>query len=96
MSYMLYIKFDILSIGLVSYFLTHSSTSKVLLHFNNVLVLDEVFNEISIEEERKILNNIFNEYKDKIVIMISHRNSNIDLFNKKYKLEGDGRIHEIK
>ena len=67
-----------------------------LLHFKNVLVLDEVFNEISIEEERKILNNIFNEYKDKIVIMISHRNSNIDLFNKKYKLEGDGRIHEIK
>ena len=67
-----------------------------LLHFKNVLILDEVFNEISIDEEREILNNIFNEYKDKIVIMISHRNSNIDLFNKKYKLEGDGRIHEIK
>ena len=67
-----------------------------LLHFKNVLILDEVFNEISILEEREILNNLFDEYKDKIVIMISHRNSNIDLFNKKFILEGDGRIHEIK
>ena len=67
-----------------------------LLHFKTVLILDEVFNEISILEEKQILKNIFNEYKDKIVIMISHRNSNTNLFNKKYKLEGDGRIHEIK
>ena len=67
-----------------------------LLHFKDVLILDEVFNEISILEEREILENIFAEYKDKIVIMISHRNSNTNLFNKKFKLEGDGRIHEIK
>lgn len=67
-----------------------------LLKFTEVLILDEVFNEISVEEERKILKNIFNEYKNKIVIMISHRNTNLDLFNKKYKLEGDGILHEIK
>lgn len=67
-----------------------------LLHFKNVLILDEVFNEISLDEERKILKNIFNKYKDKIVIVISHRNNNSDLFNKKYEIKGDGRIYEIK
>ena len=67
-----------------------------LLHMKNVLILDEVFNEISVKEERNILQNIFKKYKDKIVIVISHRNNNQDLFNKKYKIEGDGRIHEIK
>lgn len=67
-----------------------------LLHFKNVLILDEVFNEISIEEERKILKNIISKYKDKIIIMISHRNSNKDLFTKKINLKGDGNLYEIK
>lgn len=67
-----------------------------LLHFKNVLVLDEVFNEISSLEEKKILENIFNISKDKIVIMISHRKDNIDLFRNKYNLKGDGKIYEIK
>ena len=67
-----------------------------LLHFKEVLILDEVFGEISIEEERKILKNIFNEYKEKIIIVISHRNDNSDLFDKKYIFEGDGKINETK
>ena len=67
-----------------------------LLKFKNVLILDEVFNEISIEEERKILTNIFNYYTDKIIILISHRDNNKDLFDKKYKLTGEGDINEIK
>lgn len=67
-----------------------------LLHFKNVLVLDEVFNEISIEEEKEILKNIFESYKDKIIIMISHRLNNKQLFDKQYKLEGDGKLYEIK
>ena len=61
-----------------------------------ILVLDEVFNEISSLEEKKILENIFNISKDKIVIMISHRKDNIDLFRNKYNLKGDGKIYEIK
>ena len=64
--------------------------------FKEVLILDEVFNEISIEEEKIILENIFKEYKDKIIILISHRKSNINLFDKKYTIGGDGRIHETK
>ncbi len=67
-----------------------------LLHFKEVLILDEVFNEISVEEEKIILNNIFDKYKDKIVILISHRQDNIKLFDKKYVFKGDGTIDEIK
>ena len=66
-----------------------------LLHFKEVLILDEVFNEISVEEEEIILKNIFDKYKDKIVILISHRQNNMNLFDKKYIFEGDGSIHEI-
>lgn len=67
-----------------------------LLKFKSVLILDEVFNEISIDEEREILKNIFSSYPDKIIIMISHRNNNQDLFNKNYILKGEGDKHEIK
>ena len=67
-----------------------------LLHLKNVLILDEVFNEISIKEERIILKNIMSKYQDKIIIMISHRNSNTDLFTKKYQLKGDGKLYETK
>lgn len=67
-----------------------------LLHFKNVLILDEVFNEISPFEEKTILNNLFLKYPDKIIIMISHRNNNKNMFNKKYQLKGDGSLYEIK
>lgn len=62
----------------------------------NVLILDEVFNEMSIEEEKEILENLFSKYKDKIIIMISHRNSNKDLFDKKYILKRTGDLIELK
>ena len=67
-----------------------------MLKFKSVLILDEVFNEISIEEEKEILTNIFSKYPDKIIIMISHRNNNQNLFNKKYTLKGEGDLVEIK
>ena len=66
------------------------------MHFKNVLILDEVFNEISPFEEKTILNNLFLKYPDKIIIMISHRNNNKNMFNKKYQLKGDGSLYEIK
>ena len=42
---------------------------------------DETMNEIDIESERRIIENIKTEY-DKTLILISHRKSNNDLFNK--------------
>lgn len=67
-----------------------------LLHFKEVLVLDEVFNEISPEEERIIEKKIFQKYQDKIIIVISHHDKNKDLFTKKYKLKEEGDLIEIK
>ena len=58
-----------------------------------VTVLKEKINVLNYEE---ILKNIFSSYPDKIIIMISHRNNNQDLFNKNYILKGEGDKHEIK
>lgn len=69
--------------------------TRALLKMDEVLILDEVTNEISIEEESVILKNIFDKYKDKLIIVISHRTSNMNLFSKKYYLKGDDFI-EIK
>ena len=62
--------------------------ARALLHFKEVIIFDEAFNEIDIEEERKILENIFKYYPNKIYIMISHRKDNCNMFNKKYELRG--------
>ena len=69
--------------------------TRALLKPFDILILDETFNEISIEEESTILRNIFERYYDKTIILISHRQSNMYLFSKKYLMKGDGLI-EIK
>ena len=61
--------------------------ARALLKARDILVLDESFNEISIEEERQILINIFNNYPYLTVILISHRQDNSDLFDKVYKIK---------
>lgn len=67
--------------------------ARSLMNAKNILILDECFNEIDVKEERVILNNIFNNYKNLTIILISHRNDNNDLFNKVYILDKEG-IHE--
>ena len=47
-----------------------------------VLIIDEGLNQIDVSLERKILKNILNKYKDKTIIIISHRLENMDLFNR--------------
>ena len=50
-------------------------------------MIDEGLNEIDINLERKILKNIFSYYKDKTIIIISHRLDNVDLYNKVINIE---------
>lgn len=45
-------------------------------------------------QKRKILKNIFREYKNKTIIIVSHRLENMDLYNKVIKLE-NGMINDI-
>lgn len=68
--------------------------ARALLKNSKILLIDEGLNEIDIDLERKILKNIFNNYKDTTIIIISHRLNNLDLFDKVLKLE-DGEITMI-
>ena len=60
--------------------------ARALLKESKIIIFDECFNEIDIKTERKILKDIMNNY-DITIVFISHRNNNIDLFNKYYKLK---------
>lgn len=56
--------------------------ARSLLKNGNIIMIDEGLNEIDVNLERKIIQNIFNEYKDKTFIIISHRKDNMDLYNR--------------
>ncbi len=56
--------------------------ARSLLNDFNILLLDESLSEVDIKLEREILKNIFKMYKDKIIIVVSHRMDNKDLFDK--------------
>ncbi len=57
--------------------------ARSLLTNANILIFDETFSALDISMERSILNYLFTTYKDKTIIVISHRKSNIDLYNQK-------------
>ena len=61
----------------------------------NIYIYDESFSEIDIYKERKILEYLFKIYPTKTFIIISHRFSNEDLFNKKIKV-GEGKYEFVK
>ena len=61
--------------------------ARALLKNSKIILIDEGLNELDINLERKILKNIFNNYSDKTIIIVSHRLNNIDLFDKVIKLE---------
>ena len=68
--------------------------ARSLLKKSKIILIDEGLNEIDIDLERKILKNIFKKYQDKIIIIVSHRLNNIDLYNRVVKLE-NGIITDI-
>lgn len=70
--------------------------ARSLLNNFKILILDEVFNGMDINLERKILKNIFKKYKDKIIIVVSHRNNNIDLFDRLIEIKDGQIINDIK
>ena len=52
-----------------------------------ILILDEATNALDITSQDQILKNIFEEFKNKTVILISHQSDNFNYCNKKYLLE---------
>lgn len=65
--------------------------ARTLLRNFSILIIDEGTNQIDINLERKILKNIFNLYKFKTIIFITHRLDNIDLFDQLIELQ-DGQV----
>ena len=61
----------------------------------SIYIYDESFSEIDVNRERKILEYLFSEYPNKTFIVISHRFTNEDLFNKKITV-GGGKYEFIK
>lgn len=47
-----------------------------------ILIIDEGLNQVDINLERKILKNLINMYSDKLIIVVSHRLENMDLFTR--------------
>jgi len=65
--------------------------ARALMQKFNILLIDEGLNQIDINLERQILKNIFNKFKDKTIIIISHRLENMDLFDQVVELN-NGKI----
>ena len=61
--------------------------ARMLLKPSKIIIIDEGLNAIDINLERKILKNIFQKYKDKTIIIVSHRLENIDLFEQMIYLD---------
>lgn len=55
--------------------------ARSLLKEFNILIIDEALNQVDVLMERRILKNLFNYFKDKTIIFISHRLNNCDLFS---------------
>lgn len=61
--------------------------ARSLLKKSNYIVLDESLSEISVDEEKEIIKKIFEYFKDKTIIYITHKEEIIELFKNKYYLE---------
>lgn len=61
--------------------------ARTLLKPFEILIIDEGLSQVDVNLERKILKNIFKNFSDKTIIMISHRLDNLDLFDNLVRLE---------
>lgn len=70
--------------------------ARSLLSKFNILIIDEGLNQMDIGLERQVLKNIFNEYKSKTIIIVSHRLENMDLFDQVLELSNGKIIKDAK
>ena len=55
--------------------------ARALLCNFEILILDESLNQVDVLMEKRILKKLFDYYKNKTIIFISHRLNNIELFD---------------
>lgn len=69
--------------------------AQTLIKDSKVIIFDETTNALDKEKEYSILKMIKDNYKDKTIILITHRNTNVNLFNKVIKFD-DKKVITIK
>ncbi len=65
--------------------------AQVLLKNSPIFILDEVTANLDVETEQKILTNIFNHFQDRTIINITHRLSNMEVYEQIVVLK-DGQL----
>lgn len=66
--------------------------ARALLNDTDVFLFDEALNQISEMEEKKIMKKILDNYSDKIIVTVTHRENLNDLFNRKVYLTEQGQL----
>ena len=69
--------------------------ARALLKEGNIILIDESLSEVDINLERKILKNIFKYYKEKTILVISHRLDNLDLYDRLIRIENNILIEDV-
>ena len=65
--------------------------ARALYNKPKIMILDEATSSLDIDNENKILNEIYENKKDKTLIIISHRNNTVKYCDSIYVME-DGKV----
>lgn len=68
--------------------------ARTLMRPFQVLFIDEGFGQMDIHLERRILKRIFERFKDQLIVIISHRTDNSDLYDQVIRMD-QGKIVEV-
>ena len=60
-----------------------------------MLIIDEGLNQVDVNLERKILKKLFTKFQDRIIIIISHREENMDLFQRRIRIEKGKLVEDV-
>ena len=69
--------------------------ARALLKNFEVLIIDDGLSQMDINLERKILKNLFKMYENKMIIVISHRLDNMDLYDRVIELKNGEIVKDV-
>lgn len=69
--------------------------ARTLLRPFQMLIIDEGLNQVDVNLERKILKKLFTKFQDRIIIIISHREENMDLFQRRIRIEKGKLVEDV-